>query len=425
MVARTRRAEAGGIAGEGGTPSRGSMEQTSTKPVSAARLVPVLALAAFVNMTGALALGPFLPVVADELGTSVAVVGQVPSLAMLLAAGLGLVIGPLAERFGYRRTLVLSIVAVASSALGMGLAPSVVPLLLAGLIGAVGRAAVVPTAQAVVGTRFEDAERRRAVSWIMTGHSGSALVGIPLLTGIAAFASWRIALAALGMLALAVAVLLRLTPIADGGRRDGPLRLRGILTSYAPLWTRRSLAAVVLSSFVGGTGSWVAFTYLGAYFAQRHGYTTTEVGLVYLAVGVGIVLGTRMVGTRLGARPRPLLIAARAGGGVTIGAALLLPLPAPVSLGLLVLGAMADLVATTAAAVLLVADAPESRATTMTVNQAALSLGVACGGVLGGLVLANGEYSALGAVALAWLLAAAGLLVWARPRGGDVGGAPA
>ncbi len=50
------------------------------------RLVPPLALAAFVNMTGALALGPFLPVIADELGSGVAVLGQVPALAMLLAA---------------------------------------------------------------------------------------------------------------------------------------------------------------------------------------------------------------------------------------------------------------------------------------------------------------------------------------------------
>ena len=54
------------------------------------RLVPTLALAAFVNMTGALALGPFLPVIAAELGTGVAVLGQVPALAMVLAAALGM-----------------------------------------------------------------------------------------------------------------------------------------------------------------------------------------------------------------------------------------------------------------------------------------------------------------------------------------------
>ena len=397
--------------------------RVSTEQVSAGRLVPVLALAAFVNMTGALALGPFLPVVADELGMSVAVVGQVPSLAMLLAAALGLVIGPLAERYGYRRTLVLSILAVALSALGTGLAPSFLTLLLAGLVGAVGRAAVVPTAQAVVGMRFQDDARRRAVSWIMTGHSGSALLGLPLLTSIAAFTSWRIALGALGVLALGIALLLYRTPMAGGGQGGTPLRLRSILASYAPLWTRRPLASVVLSNFVGGVGAWAAFTYLGAYFSQQHGFTTTEVGWAYLAVGVGIVLGTRLVGTRLGARPRPLLIFARVAGGLTIGASLLLPLPALASLGLLVLGATADLVATTASAVLLVAEAPESRATTMTVNQAGLSLGVACGGALGGLVLALGDYPALGFVALVWLLGAAGFLVWFRPRdGGSTGG---
>src|SRR6478736_8628335 len=73
-----------------------------------------LALAAFVNMTGSLALGPFLAPVAGELGTSVALLGQIPSLTMLLAAGLGLIVGPLADHYGYRRTLILSLLAVAT-----------------------------------------------------------------------------------------------------------------------------------------------------------------------------------------------------------------------------------------------------------------------------------------------------------------------
>ena len=95
--------------------------RANAAPTSATRLVAILALAAFVNMMGALALGPFLPVVADDLGTSVALLGQVPSLMMLLAALLGLAIGPLADRYGFRWTLVIGLLTVAIGALGTAL----------------------------------------------------------------------------------------------------------------------------------------------------------------------------------------------------------------------------------------------------------------------------------------------------------------
>jgi predicted MFS family arabinose efflux permease len=336
---------------------------------------------------------------------------------MLLAAALGLVVGPLTERVGYRRMLVASILAVACSALGMALAPGFPLLLLAGLLGAVGRAAVVPTAQAVAGAHFGDDHRRRAISWVMTGHSCSALLGLPLLTAVAAFGGWRAALLALAAVALAVALLLWRTPMADGGRAGVPLRLAGVFAAYAPILRHRPTLAVVAASFVGATGAWAAFTYLGAYLAQRHGFSTSEVGLGYLATGVGIVAGTRLVATRLGSRPRPLLALARVAGGVLTGAALLLPLPAPAALGLLVLGAMADFMSATATAVLLAAESPDARATTLTVNNAALSLGVACGGALGGLALALADYPAVGLLSLAWMLAAAALVWWSRPRG--------
>lgn len=42
------------------------------------RLVPSLTLAAFVTVMGALALGTLFPLVADELGASVALLGQAP-----------------------------------------------------------------------------------------------------------------------------------------------------------------------------------------------------------------------------------------------------------------------------------------------------------------------------------------------------------
>ena len=55
--------------------------------VSSVWLVPTLTLASSINILSARALPVFLPVVAADLGTSVAVLGQVPASMLLLAGG--------------------------------------------------------------------------------------------------------------------------------------------------------------------------------------------------------------------------------------------------------------------------------------------------------------------------------------------------
>ena len=108
--------------------------------------VPVLALAAGIGSLLVLAPGPFLPAMAAEFGIGVALLGQVPALTNLLAALLGLVVGPLADRYGQRRALLLGLLAAAAGALGTGLAPSVG--ILFGLVGAgaLGQATLYPVA---------------------------------------------------------------------------------------------------------------------------------------------------------------------------------------------------------------------------------------------------------------------------------------
>jgi predicted MFS family arabinose efflux permease len=57
-------------------PPAGNEELESPSPW----IVPVLTLATFVAMLNAMALGPFLPVIADDLNTSVALLGQMAVL---------------------------------------------------------------------------------------------------------------------------------------------------------------------------------------------------------------------------------------------------------------------------------------------------------------------------------------------------------
>ena len=163
-----------------------TVQHAPTAASSARWPVPALTLATFVTMTSGLGLGPFLPVIAQELDTPVALLGQVPAAMLLLAAVLGLVIGPIADFYGYRRVLVVGLLTVVASALATGFAPSYSLLLLAALVGAGGRAAVLPVAQAFVARRFQENDaRRRALSWLNMGVSSALILGLPILTTVA------------------------------------------------------------------------------------------------------------------------------------------------------------------------------------------------------------------------------------------------
>ena len=386
-------------------------------------LVPMLTLATFVNHLNVIAWNPFLPFMAAELGVAVALLGQVPALMMLLATLLGLVIGPLADHYGYRRTLCICLLAVVTSSLTTGRATTLSLLVLAALVGAIGRAAIMPVAQAIVASScVDDTARRHAVSRTQNGGPLAATVGVPLLMGIAAALQWRGAFVVLSGLALATALILWRMLCRDEAAGRGPVRLQSILAAYRPLVRHRASLTVIVAACLEQAGVWVMWTYYGAFYVQQHALSTQQVGWVSLAAGLGVLLGQTVAGGRLGSRPERLFLVGCTGSGSLIGLSLLLPLPALAAVALMAAGWLMHGLIMVSTVVLLVGQSPAGRATTLTLYGAAMNLGVALGASLGGLALARAGYGALGLCTLALPLVAA-VLVWCgRPRPGKAPG---
>jgi predicted MFS family arabinose efflux permease len=375
-----------------------------------------LALTAFVSSLSTFALGPFLPVLARDLDTSVALLGQAPALAALVAAALGLVVGPLADRVGYRRSLLLALASLVISAFGIALSSSFALLLLSTFAGVAGRAATGPVAQAVAGARFVGDARRRAMSWITGGVSAALVAGVPLLTIIDAAFGWRMAFVGLAALTVGSAALVGFVLRPDGARTTVGLPMRALLAAYAPIARHRPTLGLLGGSVLGLAGTGALITYLGAFLAERHGLSAQQVGWVYLALGVGALVGTGAIGGRFGSRPlRPLLVSARLVIGALGATVLLFPVPTLTAAGLLVLCVVLMAVCNVATPTLLANETPAGRATTMALNGSATGLGTALGAGLGGVLLAVGGYSALGLSALAWCAASAALVWWSRP----------
>ena len=409
-------------------PATGSVTE-NTEEAGGWLLLATICLAPLVAFLLAVALSPFFPVVAAELGTTVALLGQVTAVSMLGAAALGLLVGPLADHYGHRRLLLLGLLAVVVSALGTALAPTFALLLLAALAGAVSRAIVQPVSLAVAGERFRGAARRRAISWAVAATAGAAIVGTPAMTSIGAAFGWRAAFVVLGMAALTVAALaLRALPLdAAPARRvprlgavrsaSGSPRLGDVLAAYAPLLHHSPTLGLVGSSLLRSAAAWGWFTYYGAYLVEHHHLSLQRAGLAYTGVGLGFFAGSLVAnGPIRHVPPRPLLVAISTLLGLLIAGATLLPVGALVEVAAISASAMMMGLGNVVATMLLTTESPAGRATTMTLHQSAFSVGSAAGSAVGGLLLALSGYHAI-AVSVPVFCCAAALLVWlSRPR---------
>jgi DHA1 family inner membrane transport protein len=255
------------------------------------------------------------------------------------------------------------------------------------------------------------------MSYVVAALSGSAIIGIPALTAIAGMAeTWRAAFVAIGVVALLTLLLSTLLLPSEGESEDRAASST-LLRAYGPLVRDFPTLGVIGAAFLRGSFIWIFATYLGAFLIEQHGLSSQQAGFGYTAVGAGHFVGSLVAGRRLGTLPlRPTVGGLMPLAALGFTAALVAPVGPTIAIGLAACGTMVLGVVEAAAMMLLIAESPAGRATTMTANQSANSLGSAVGGSVGGLLLAAGGYPALG-LGIPIFAAAAVLVLWAaRPR---------
>jgi DHA1 family inner membrane transport protein len=376
------------------------------------RLVGALVIVSFASLLYHLAFSPLLPLIAADLHVSVPLLGQVPAASVLLAGILGLVVGPLSDLYGHARAIRLGGLSIAISAIGMALSPGYLPLLLFGLVDALGRATVQPIAMALVGAQLSPESARRAVGWIQVSASCSAILGIPMVAILAANAGWRagfLALGALAVLALIVSSHLPAAPPSAAGGRG----LSRMLTPYRPLLRHRPTVGVVGATLLSSAGFTAIFTYVAAFFRHRHDLSTEQIGISYAISGLGLIAGNLLAARRLFGVPlRPLLAVTLLARGLLFAAVVLAPVGPIAAVALFTAVGFADGFTFVVAPTLLSRESPTGRGTTMALNGTAHSFGTALGGALGGLGLALGGYAYLGFLSITFGTAAALLTSW-------------
>ena len=372
----------------------------------------VLCVASFLSALNFFATSPFYPEMAGDLGTTIPLLGQAITMMLIISAVLGLIVGPLADSFGYRRLLTLGVVAISANLIGTAITPGYPPLLGLSLVGALGDALVFGLTIALASTLFTGSERRRAISWTIAALSVGAIAGVPVLTTIGDAAGWRVAIGAAGIASIAVAWMVHVALPADQVHPGTRFRTQDILAAYAPLLghapTLRLLAVTILRAlwFLG------LVTYLGAYLGDELGLTTRQVGLAYMLGGTGSTIGSFIAGTQLVERQaRGIVALANVGGGLLLGI-ILSGSSTVVALTLLPLSTAMASIGGVGVATLLAVESPAKAGTTMALNASLLNAGAAAGAAIGGALIAVGGYGSMGIGLPAFAFAAAIVAWW-------------
>ncbi len=283
-------------------------------------VVPLLTLGTFLMITTEFIVAGLLQEIASELHVSIAHVGL-----LITAFAVGMIIGSPAMalatlRLPRRTTLVLALLVYAAGHVIAAVSSDFTFVLIARFITALASGAFWAVASVVATTAAGPSNSSRALGVMMSGVGLATVAGVPLGAFAGQLIGWRGTFWALAVLAVLVApVIARFTP-ADGDRATPSVRVevRAVATGR--------MAILIIATVLATGGYMTTFSYLSPLATARAGIPEVAVPFVFVAFGLGAIIGTNLAGRFADKRPLTTFIAATA--GTILLMALLVPLSA-------------------------------------------------------------------------------------------------
>ncbi|MGJ0184407.1 MFS transporter [Corynebacterium glyciniphilum] len=283
-------------------------------------VVPLLALGTFLMITTEYIVAGLLQEISADLNVSIAQVGL-----LITAFAVGMIVGSPAMalatlRLPPRATLVLALVVFAAGHAVAALSGSFALVVVARVVTALASGAFWAVASVVATTAAGPADSSRALGVMMSGVGLATVAGVPLGSFAGQLLEWRGTFWALAALALLVApVIAKFTPHeADRGTPSVRGELKAIATAR--------MAVLILATVLATGGYMTTFSYLSPLATDRAGIPGWAVPLVFVAFGIGAVIGTNLAGRFADQRPLTTFITTT--GATIVLMILLIPLSA-------------------------------------------------------------------------------------------------
>ena len=256
-------------------------------------VVILLGLLGFIVMADNWVVSPILPAISENIGIAVERAGLLIAAYMIPFGIFQIIFGPLADRYGKKQIITLSIVLFTGTtglcAAGFGLTDLAAYRALTGIFAA----SVMPISLALIGDIFPVQERQGAIGTFM----GISFLGqgLSMITGgaIAYFLSWRGVFAGYALLSLIPMILIikSYKSLPDSKHPDSKF-----FAPYLKLMGNASSLFTYLLVLLEGMFIIGSFSYLGAFIAQSYHFNYLSIGGVMTAFGLMTVVGGRLSG---------------------------------------------------------------------------------------------------------------------------------
>ncbi|MFN2146863.1 MAG: MFS transporter [Anaerolineales bacterium] len=234
---------------------------------------------------------PFLPAISRALGMSIESVALAITARSLIGIS-GPLVGSAGDRIGRRRAMLLGLLLFAGGCLLVSFWPTYPGLLLALLLGAVGKIIFDPAMQAYLGDSIEYGRRGRAIAITEFGWSGAALIGLPLSGWLIARAGWMSPFGVLGLLGLGLAlVLMRVLPDA----RPSHLTPYSLRHAFAVIRSNPTALAALGIAFLLSSGNEVVNIIYGVWLERSFGLQVAALGAASAVIGLAELTGEGVV----------------------------------------------------------------------------------------------------------------------------------
>lgn len=263
------------------------------------RRLAVLGLGLFTYLTAEMFPVGALPEIADGLSVDQGTAGLLLSGYAVVAGVAAIPVVIWTAHQDRRRLLTASMLLLAASQCLLAIAPNFEVALATRAMAALAHGLVWALVPVVAGVLAPEGATGRATAAVFVGSSMGLILGTPLSAALSQAIGWRggsFALAAAGL--VAAALLRSVLPVipADVGRTP-----RGWLAGQSR-W--RSVALICVVTILAVLAHYVSYTYLAVILVPM-GFAGSSYAFLLAAYGIAGLVGIRIVGQVVDARPRP------------------------------------------------------------------------------------------------------------------------
>jgi DHA1 family inner membrane transport protein len=239
---------------------------------------------------------PFAPILSRGLDVPLTAITSLIAVNWATSL-LGIFFGPLADRFGYRKMMVLGLVLLAVGMFAGGFFPLYGVILITLFLAGLGKIVFDPAVQAYVSERVPYYRRATAIGLLEISWAGSTLLGIPLIALLIDQMGWRSPFFAMGAIGIAGIVALIVLFSPDDTSISNEHRSLPVKKMLPIFFQDKALLGALAYVFFFSAAIDNLFVVYGAWLEKAFSVSIVGLGLTTGVIGVAELVGEILVAT--------------------------------------------------------------------------------------------------------------------------------